>query len=228
MCKLRLSVCGAFALISALALGQPAQASLLNLGSSFNLSLTNAPNTTSETDMLTAGTTTVDGGVLSLNITSVPAPGGGEWEVFTFTTTSGGPIGLAVLNWEIALSNISLTQTLHATQFFIDWGTNGTLFSPTTNTGNLSVETNPITGSGNVLGESFSLNLSSVSFNASENPFDALAADGFVVASLNEFQAAFLVSTPTPLPAALPLFATGIGGLGLLGWSRKRKARAAA
>jgi hypothetical protein len=31
---------------------------------------------------------------------------------------------------------------------------------------------------------------------------------------------------PTPLPAALPLFATGIGGLGLLGWRRKRKAKA--
>jgi hypothetical protein len=28
----------------------------------------------------------------------------------------------------------------------------------------------------------------------------------------------------TPLPGALPLFATGIGGLGLLGWRRKRKA----
>ena len=30
--------------------------------------------------------------------------------------------------------------------------------------------------------------------------------------------------TPTPLPAALPLFATGLAGLGLLGWRRKRKA----
>jgi hypothetical protein len=28
----------------------------------------------------------------------------------------------------------------------------------------------------------------------------------------------------TPLPATLPLFATGLGGLGLLGWRRKRKA----
>jgi probable HAF family extracellular repeat protein len=27
----------------------------------------------------------------------------------------------------------------------------------------------------------------------------------------------------TPLPAALPLFATGLVGLGLLGWRRKRK-----
>jgi hypothetical protein len=33
-------------------------------------------------------------------------------------------------------------------------------------------------------------------------------------------------ATPaTPLPAALPLFATGLGALGLLGWRRKRKAR---
>jgi hypothetical protein len=38
---------------------------------------------------------------------------------------------------------------------------------------------------------------------------------------------ASVTETPTPLPAALPLFATGIGGLGLLGWRRKRKARAA-
>ena len=30
----------------------------------------------------------------------------------------------------------------------------------------------------------------------------------------------------TPLPATLPLFATGLGALGLLGWRRKRKAQA--
>ena len=30
----------------------------------------------------------------------------------------------------------------------------------------------------------------------------------------------------TPLPGALPLFATGLGALGLLGWRRKRKAQA--
>jgi hypothetical protein len=29
--------------------------------------------------------------------------------------------------------------------------------------------------------------------------------------------------TQTPLPAALPLFASGLGGVGLLGWRRKRK-----
>jgi hypothetical protein len=35
-------------------------------------------------------------------------------------------------------------------------------------------------------------------------------------------------SVPTPLPAALPLFATGISALGLLGWRRRRKAQAGA
>jgi hypothetical protein len=32
---------------------------------------------------------------------------------------------------------------------------------------------------------------------------------------------------PVPLPAALPLFATGLGALALLGWRRKRKSQAA-
>ena len=34
------------------------------------------------------------------------------------------------------------------------------------------------------------------------------------------------LSPTTPLPAALPLFASGLGALGLLGWRRKRKAAA--
>ena len=36
------------------------------------------------------------------------------------------------------------------------------------------------------------------------------------------------LTTTTPLPAALPLFATGLGALGLLGWRRKRKVQPAA
>ena len=39
---------------------------------------------------------------------------------------------------------------------------------------------------------------------------------------------AVTASSETPLPAALPLFATGLGALGLLGWRRKRKAAALA
>ena len=37
-----------------------------------------------------------------------------------------------------------------------------------------------------------------------------------------------LVVQQTPLPATLPLFATGLGAMGLLGWRRKRKATSSA
>ena len=37
-----------------------------------------------------------------------------------------------------------------------------------------------------------------------------------------------LSNSPVPLPTSLPLFATGLGGLGLLGWRTKRKAQAVA
>jgi hypothetical protein len=49
-------------------------------------------------------------------------------------------------------------------------------------------------------------------------------ADSLTVNSLT-------INTPpaaTPLPAALPLFGTGLGALGLFGWRRRRKARATA
>ena len=40
---------------------------------------------------------------------------------------------------------------------------------------------------------------------------------------VGEREPLFTAPIATPLPAALPLFATGLGALGLLGWRRKRK-----
>jgi hypothetical protein len=54
-------------------------------------------------------------------------------------------------------------------------------------------------------------------------PTDANNCDHCIV----DFSVPILASE-TPLPAALPLFATGLGALGLLGWRRKRKAAALA
>jgi hypothetical protein len=63
----------------------------------------------------------------------------------------------------------------------------------------------------------------------SSTPFDSIE---LAVANPNgwgvlDFETAAAV-TPTPLPAALPLFAGGLGALGLLGLRRKRTARSVA
>ena len=52
----------------------------------------------------------------------------------------------------------------------------------------------------------------------------------FDLSESSVLQLGILVSevTITPLPAALPLFATGLGAMGLFGWRRKRKAQAVA
>ena len=50
-----------------------------------------------------------------------------------------------------------------------------------------------------------------------------LSAAGQLI--LANYEIALIDSHVTPLPAALPLFATGLGALGLLGWRRKKKAR---
>ena len=57
------------------------------------------------------------------------------------------------------------------------------------------------------------------------NQFSANPSGGAAVDDLSFTSANF---TATPLPSALPLFATALGALGLLGWRRKRKAQAVA
>lgn len=43
-----------------------------------------------------------------------------------------------------------------------------------------------------------------------------------------QYQVGFFLGATTPLPATMPLFATGLGAMGLFGWRRKRKSVAVA
>jgi len=47
----------------------------------------------------------------------------------------------------------------------------------------------------------------------------------FSLGNLQEYSSdgTYIIGTATPLPAALPLFATSLGAMGLIGWRRKRK-----
>ena len=53
--------------------------------------------------------------------------------------------------------------------------------------------------------------------------FYATAQTNAVFEANGEANSVSVSLAETPIPAALPLFATGLGGLGLLGWRRKRK-----
>ena len=56
--------------------------------------------------------------------------------------------------------------------------------------------------------------------------FDALTAP-LSLGGITELVSVTAVNASTPLPAALPLFATGLGALRLFGWRRKKKKAAA-
>lgn len=50
-----------------------------------------------------------------------------------------------------------------------------------------------------------------------------LVADGFFGYLVNSFDVSLVPPVETPEPIALPLFATGLGAMAVLGWRRKRK-----
>lgn len=89
----------------------------------------------------------------------------------------------------------------------------GTDFS-STNTDNFGTWTNALAVNGNAV---------FTDFNGLKNFIPIGANQNIANWSVSEVPVA-----PTPLPAALPLFASGLGALGLFGWRRKRKAPAVA
>ena len=100
-------------------------------------------------------------------------------------------------------------------QFFSAPGTiNFNMSGSITDANLLSLE---FTGSGS---QSFDLILTELANGGTPDGFEASGLSGTITYNFTP--------VATPLPAALPLFATGLGGLGLLGWRRKRKAEAAA
>jgi hypothetical protein len=70
-------------------------------------------------------------------------------------------------------------------------------------------------------GELTSADLAALSF---ATMFDFFSLPGDANRIAKDFYVSGATVSPIPLPAALPLFGTGLAGLGLLGWRRKKKA----
>lgn len=133
--------------------------------------------------------------------------------VNVYTPPPNGPTDLAL--------TISLPTAV--TAFGLDFST---LFSSTTATFTLS---NGFTTTANTSNATTNFETQFLGF-ISTTPFDSITfsvPNVFITdqgSNTSYVVADVVTASATPLPAALPLFASGLGGLGLLGWRRKRKA----
>jgi hypothetical protein len=230
------------AIVLTAAINQPARSDpIWNVGASMNVNGTNAPNSFTQNIPLTIGPVLIDLGVLSLTTSIVNVPGGAEWLIFHFATTNTAPIvGNTNGSWQLqALPQLSAPA--NGLGFYFDWSSNGTLLTPTSSFGGASPGTNPVTGSGTVfVNSTFCPFLTCGYINTANNTvnFFAFTSDyalapgnnGSTFLTANDFEIGIEMQlvNPVPLPTALPLFATGLGAMGLLGWRRKRKAQAVA
>jgi hypothetical protein len=150
--------------------------------------------------------------------------GGGQWEIYINNSNA-----LALTN--ASISSASITQTagnadtpVIVTPLPISLGT---IAANSTAYGDLIVGF----GGLGLFDDQFDLNvvfnadgLTASLFFANLPPYPDLVTE---LPTIGPYPGTVTI-TSTPLPAALPLFATGLGALGLLGWRRKRKAAAIA
>ena len=143
--------------------------------------------------------------------------------------TVSGMIVLPNGNGTFAASSLSITGFPSA----LNLGAPPINFVPPVNENSFTVSNGNITSghfNANINGNTAFLLASLVFGNAGASALDLLNCACFGTQGVRDTSSSTLTFAvaATPLPAALPLFATGLGVLGLLGWRRKRKAAALA
>jgi hypothetical protein len=162
---------------------------------------------------------------------------------FTFSFTNEPPAGTVNGTVTGRIDGLAATGTSAATAVFVTSSPAGVFYPLSASDNilaqqNLTVFSNTFTVTGGVLtsmdfragftqpnGDAFSLALELFAPITQFNLRAVIAGPPILDRSVVASRASFEPVSQVPLPAALPLFATGLGALGLLGWRRKRKAK---
>ena len=206
------------------------QASIIQIGSTYNIQGTNAPNDFGPINLNFDGTNKViDNGLLTVTEQQVPTAGGGEWDVFSVATTNGGPLaGNINAYWSLGWGfNISTPAYFDATSIW--WTANGVAFNPIFAFGGICCPaTNPVNPA---YGMSFYNSFPPgqpvdgfVTYNPAifVTPYNFVSAGGIDPNAANGFNFAFHFDPQTPTPEPSTLLLLGSGVMGAFGIFRRR------
>jgi len=209
-------------LATALAWIAPARAdAILNTGSNFTVTATDAPTNYTDSGGVLGSTSLIASGTIQVSESVTVLNNNQEWVVFGFSTVSGGAfVGSSAATFSLAIAGVQTVARTVESNVFAWFATNGTPSSSITAGSGFSVETNPITGSGQVFdfGNSSSSLNQSHSLNIRANPASFLGVRGVDIANANQFYIGGLLTVPEP--ASMGLF--GFGALGLAALRRRR------
>jgi len=153
----------------------------------------------------------------------------GEFSAFSIQLAASGTLTITASGPSASYPITSLTGTYSGTVLGSPFSANVSGPLSTVGESNLLLSVPPNPTEIDALGIGFSAsNLVDqqfvIYFDASAGT-DAIADFGIPGGNLGVEYGTFDVTLVTPIPGAMPLFATGLGALGLLGWRRKRKAQ---
>jgi hypothetical protein len=208
----------------------PARAGVVQIGSQFTVNNTNFVDTFSQTVTFdgTGTNTVIDAGKLLINEQVFPTAGGGAWVEFNFATAGGGPLaGNLNAKWQAEIEGVHFTTPLLVDDHFDYFSANGVPFSNLVGGDGSNVETNPITGTGQVLefGSTPTGPKTTEGFFVFADPYTFIANHNVNPETANGFTMAFHVDLPNPVPEPSTLTLLSVCGLAVATRTlRRRKA----